>query len=689
MLATSSIVLAGLGAAPAAFADGEPTTSSTVEYIVADSTDNPADNDSWYEQAYENFDTGGYLTTQQTEVTGPQRAPFGPGSHRMVIGESSAQTELYRTNAYDGVDLSDLTRLEYSSFARSTSGGADRQPTYLRLSVDNDGTDGTDATETSLFFYPANNGPVVNGEWQNWDVANGDINVDGDGGATTTLAAYSAANPEAVLVNDKFEETHDAGAVALVTGGALGGSGDPQINGEYFVDRVIVGEQDADTLYDLGVHTETLGATTQKTVDPDNMQGWQHQAYDDVVYLNSNQQFVRGPETPPAGIGSLKFALSDDTNPDRVELFRTTQYDGTKVRDLRTIEFSTYQQVTGGNVTPQQPVYMRLSVDTDGDGATDDSLFFYPGNNGVVAQSDWQTWDAGTGVWGVNGDQGPFDSVTLEQYLVAHPDAAIVENADPSAPLQPHGGVAFLVGGAGSDIQLNGEYFLDDITITKVDNAAGSTESGTEFDLEPVHVSPAISIGNDRVLEGNNGAMLEFPVTLDQAADDDVTVSYATSNGTAKAGKDYVAKSGSVTVPAGQTSATITVKVLSDKVRESNERMTVTLSGPTVGTLADASARGTIVNDDTRVGLALGQTDARRIRATVDTLPDAPGATVKVYRVVKGGTVRVLNAELNRLGRISRVLEKQYVSGRKVTFFATVRTAHGLYRSVNVSRVIN
>jgi len=181
MLAVGSVVLAGLGATSAVAA--QPSTA----YEVTGHT-------GWYTQAYENFETGGYLTPQQADVAGPQRAPFGSGSHKVTIGESSAQTELYRTDAYDGVLVSDLTRLEYSTLARRVSGTGDRQPTYLRLSVD---TDDDGDIDDSLFFFPANNGDqhaVVNGQWQHWDVANGVVNVDGDGGATTTLAHYAASH---------------------------------------------------------------------------------------------------------------------------------------------------------------------------------------------------------------------------------------------------------------------------------------------------------------------------------------------------------------------------------------------------------------------------------------------------------------------------------------------------------------
>ena len=490
MLAVGSMLIVGMGAT-GAYADGVPSPDSMVV----------RDGGHWYAQAYENTEDGEYTVPEQSDVTGPQRAPFGSGSHRLTVGQYSVQTELYRTNDYDGVAVADITRLEYSTFERNTAGGDDRQPAYLRLSVDDDNNGSLD---TSLFFYPANNGTVVNGEWQNWNVAGGDLDVNGDNGGTTTLAAYAAAHPDATLVNAS-DADHDAGAVSLIAGAAK-----TQTRGEYFVDRVIVGNDGQDTLFDFGPSAETNGGTAHLTVDPDHAQGWQHQAYDDEFYLNSNQQFVAGPGTPPLGDGSLKMSLNAADNAGRVELFRTAQYDDTLVRDLRNIEYSTYSQANAGNATPQQPAYLRLSVDNDGDGGTDDSLFFYPANNGTPAQSAWQNWDAGHGVWGVNGDEGPAAAVTLEQYAVAHPDATIVENGDSDYPNQPRGGVAFIVGGSGTDSQMNGEYFLDAINISKVDAANGSVESGKAFDLEPTPpVPPAPAAISASLVGADNGAMAD------------------------------------------------------------------------------------------------------------------------------------------------------------------------------------
>ncbi|MFL6024251.1 MAG: Calx-beta domain-containing protein [Marmoricola sp.] len=669
MLAVSGILLTGLGVA-GAFA-AEPKTNSVVTGHAA-----------WYTQAYDNFPTGGYLTPRQDDVTGPQRAPFGTSSHRITIGESSAQTELYRTDAYDGVKVADLTRLEYSELARPTTSG-DRQPVYLRLSVDNDNDGNTDA---SLFFYPANNGTPVNNQWQTWDVANGTIDVDGDNGGTTNLADYATAHPNATLVNDKFDANHDAGSLALIAGGALGGDTDPQINGEYFVDRVIVGNAGQDTLYDLGGGTEVNAGTTNLTVDPSHDQGWKHQAYDNDVYLSSNQAFVDGPAVPPLGGGSLRFSLTSAENPDRVELFRTTQYDGTLLRDVRNVTYSTYQTANAGNATPQQPVYLRFSLDNDGNGTTDDSLFYYPANNGSVQQGAWQTWNAGSGVWGLNGDPGPADSITLDDYLVAHPDATIVVNGDASAPAQPRGGVAFIAGGGGAG-QMNGQYYLDNITIGTADAATGHTVSAKRFDLE--QTAPTVSIGDDSVSEGNSGATLTFPVTLSRAFARDVTVDYATSNGTATAPSDYVSKSGTLTIPAGSTTGSITVKVVSDKVREASETVHVTLGSSNYAGVTDGVGVGTIVNDDTAVSLTLAQATERRIRVTVGTLPYQSGKPVQVFRVLKSGYKQMLSTHLNLSGRVSALLPSHYQKGDSVTMYAVVLTSNGKYVSTRVHITIS
>ena len=110
---------------------------------------------------------------------------------------------------------------------------------------------------------------------------------------------------------------------------------------------------------------------------------------------------------------------------------------------------------------------------------------------------------------------------------------------------------------------------------------------------------PSLSIADVTVSEGNSGSTPAlFTVTLSAASTIPVTVDYATANGTATAGSDYVATSGMLTFDPGVTTRTITVTVNSDITVEPNETFFVNLSNPTNATLAKGQGTGTILNDD-------------------------------------------------------------------------------------------
>ena len=112
--------------------------------------------------------------------------------------------------------------------------------------------------------------------------------------------------------------------------------------------------------------------------------------------------------------------------------------------------------------------------------------------------------------------------------------------------------------------------------------------------------SPALAIADGSTTEGNSGTKtLAFTVNLTGAAAGTVTVNYATANGTATAGSDYTAASGTLIFNAGETSKTVNVTILGDTAEEPDETFTVTLSNPTSGVaLVKAAATGTITNDD-------------------------------------------------------------------------------------------
>lgn len=118
---------------------------------------------------------------------------------------------------------------------------------------------------------------------------------------------------------------------------------------------------------------------------------------------------------------------------------------------------------------------------------------------------------------------------------------------------------------------------------------------------------PSLFVNDVSVAEGNAGTVnLVFAVQLSTASGLTTTVNYATANGTAVAGADYTAASGTLTFAPGEISKAVTVAVKGDLLDEDNETLLFNLSGATNATISDAQAVGTITDDDAPVGISVG-----------------------------------------------------------------------------------
>ena len=133
-------------------------------------------------------------------------------------------------------------------------------------------------------------------------------------------------------------------------------------------------------------------------------------------------------------------------------------------------------------------------------------------------------------------------------------------------------------------------------------------------------------------------------VTLDEVPASDITLAY-TVGGTATAGSDYTALSGTVTVSKGATTATIPVAVIDDGAHELDETVVLTLVGGT-GYKVGGSAAHTLTiaaNDTPTVSFASASQSAgegagkRNVKVTLDTTP-APGTSITFAYTVADGT---------------------------------------------------
>lgn len=107
----------------------------------------------------------------------------------------------------------------------------------------------------------------------------------------------------------------------------------------------------------------------------------------------------------------------------------------------------------------------------------------------------------------------------------------------------------------------------------------------------------AISIADANAEEGVDDT-IDFTVSLDRVALRSITVDYATSDGSATAGEDYEATSGTLNFAIGDRSKTISVPVLDDAKDEAEETFTITLSNAVGAWIEDGEATGTISNSD-------------------------------------------------------------------------------------------
>jgi hypothetical protein len=124
--------------------------------------------------------------------------------------------------------------------------------------------------------------------------------------------------------------------------------------------------------------------------------------------------------------------------------------------------------------------------------------------------------------------------------------------------------------------------------------------------------NPVISISDVSHAEGDSGqTAFVFTVTLSKASSKQVSVDFATADGTATAGedyagqpggKDYISQAGRLTFAPGETAKTITVLVNGDTDIEGNGQFAVNLSGASGAKIADAQGVGTILNDDVYPG---------------------------------------------------------------------------------------
>lgn len=161
-------------------------------------------------------------------------------------------------------------------------------------------------------------------------------------------------------------------------------------------------------------------------------------------------------------------------------------------------------------------------------------------------------------------------------------------------------------------------------------------------------IAPSVFIDDVQVVEGNSGTRnAVFTVFINGVLlDGAVTVQYYTTDVTANGGTDFVPVNGTIVIPAGENSRTITVPIVADVLNEATETFLVNLYNPTIATIGKGTGVGTIIDDDRAPALYVNDvqvktTEAGTLAAVFTVALDLPsGRIVRVQYGTIDGTAQ-------------------------------------------------
>ena len=209
---------------------------------------------------------------------------------------------------------------------------------------------------------------------------------------------------------------------------------------------------------------------------------------------------------------------------------------------------------------------------------------------------------------------------------------ALVQIGEPAVP--------YLIGALGVDHEPDVRRSAAGALVQIGEPAVPALINALGYESSPFPMFGQPSYAEDALVQIGDPAV--FTVSLSALSTTPVTVNYATADGTATAGSDYQSMSGTLTFAPGETSKTITVQVIGDRLAEPNETFTVNLRNPTNANIGNGQGVGTILDDEPRISISdvskkegrTGQTTLFTFTVTLSAAYDQP--VTMLFRTVDG-----------------------------------------------------
>lgn len=180
------------------------------------------------------------------------------------------------------------------------------------------------------------------------------------------------------------------------------------------------------------------------------------------------------------------------------------------------------------------------------------------------------------------------------------------------------------------------------ITLVNPENAILGDNDIFVFTIEDNDSFSGLGFSLTNITNTENVTLVNIPVTVDQAGEIDVNISYEIS-GTATSGQDYNLSNGNIIIPAGETSVNIILSIIDDTLKEESESIIITITNVIGATLNENSVHTyTVTDNDTYPTLGFSKTtsqsreDSNTINVPVSLSSSYPEDVTFTYTVTGG-----------------------------------------------------
>ena len=243
----------------------------------------------------------------------------------------------------------------------------------------------------------------------------------------------------------------------------------------------------------------------------------------------------------------------------------------------------------------------------------------YSGNKKIFLNGDFYSFYSGTGLFDFRNEivfQGTGDQIVSgvfnasrtryqRKFIIDKPSGQVIQSDNVIiSDFDLNNGIW---NQNGNDLTVSGTLNVGDgvgaSNSAEVLSNCGSISAGAQ-NVDPVDGAIVVSSNNPNITISDvsvvEGSTLEFTVSLSEAVcGSDTNINYRTNDDSAMTSdSDYVDNDGTLIIPSGTKSATISVLTNSDSKYELDEKLTVVLDSTDQGVITDNTAIGTILNDD-------------------------------------------------------------------------------------------